>query len=838
MSGQLKYDFIISGLKKHISDLGKAKNLISDLTPMMKKNRKVQQEVTAALKRNSAAVANVAKGQKYFKGATEALNKSLTKSNSYLRGFQSGYALASKNIVKTTANLKRNVSSVTKSTSAWKKYTSRVHENVKGHKSWWDSFGRVAIGFGIAYRLINLVENAVAGLTEAFRGGLSAMDEYRKSVATVAGMLSLLSTGGSYKGRFNDFSTVMGATMRETMRIMPKYRLSIEEIGDAYKELAQFGVIVAPKDVDKTLISLSAIKEIAVTTGSSSKQIRQELQAVFNGSKRITDQYGRFLAKFPELEKKIYGVNKLTTSNAEKWKLATDAIADYGLSIIRANETVGAQGTIIKNTLQILSMDSLKLTGIYDKWVSILKNISTSLIDDQGKLQSLGKQVVHWFGAGWIVLDNTRKALVGFYTTMTTYKDVVKNQTGRLNEFSVAMAKLVVVGSIAVGVFKNLYKLVRFLISPWALIAAGVLLLKSAFSEWLSMGLMNELQTVVESIKTIYNKVTDLFEKFRKYRADRLADTTTVRDYTTRFGGIGIAVPGEEVPPEDRNTNMETTAKFAGKVLDRFKGDIKSYMDFIVKAVTGMGLEEFTIDTSNIFDAQGLEAGFARVNELMNKYKMATQDTFKELKEKSKETWQYVGDGFSTYFTSIVSGEIKSFEDLWKLTLTTIRDTWAQAMSDMASDAINRFFRKVAMESQANGTSFLGTAIKAIGGAVVGAFGGGSEWGGYNSNYEASQGIQLGFASGGIIPEPVVGVGASGTTYSFAERGPERVLSNSESFGASQPTSVTVEVINKSSQPVKGSQGTTRMDIKGMVTQIVLEDIAVRGPMTRARGMA
>jgi hypothetical protein len=63
------------------------------------------------------------------------------------------------------------------------------------------------------------------------------------------------------------------------------------------------------------------------------------------------------------------------------------------------------------------------------------------------------------------------------------------------------------------------------------------------------------------------------------------------------------------------------------------------------------------------------------------------------------------------------------------------------------------------------------------------------------------------------------------------------VLNNADSFGgAPQPMNVSVEVINKSSQEVKGRQGTTRMDLKGMVTQIILEDKGKNGPI--ARGMA
>lgn len=42
----------------------------------------------------------------------------------------------------------------------------------------------------------------------------------------------------------------------------------------------------------------------------------------------------------------------------------------------------------------------------------------------------------------------------------------------------------------------------------------------------------------------------------------------------------------------------------------------------------------------------------------------------------------------------------------------------------------------------------------------------------------------IGMANGGVIPEPVIGVGASGRSYSFAERGPERVLSTGQTMAS------------------------------------------------------
>ncbi len=60
-------------------------------------------------------------------------------------------------------------------------------------------------------------------------------------------------------------------------------------------------------------------------------------------------------------------------------------------------------------------------------------------------------------------------------------------------------------------------------------------------------------------------------------------------------------------------------------------------------------------------------------------------------------------------------------------------------------------------------------------------------------------------ANGGVINEPVMGVGRSGATYSFAERGPERVLSHAQTVsgvGAGSPTIV----INLANHGVLGSR--------------------------------
>jgi hypothetical protein len=54
--------------------------------------------------------------------------------------------------------------------------------------------------------------------------------------------------------------------------------------------------------------------------------------------------------------------------------------------------------------------------------------------------------------------------------------------------------------------------------------------------------------------------------------------------------------------------------------------------------------------------------------------------------------------------------------------------------------------------------------------------------------------IHIAMQNGGIIREPVLGVGASGATYSFAERGPERVLSAAQTAAGGGAGSVTINM--------------------------------------------
>jgi hypothetical protein len=92
------------------------------------------------------------------------------------------------------------------------------------------------------------------------------------------------------------------------------------------------------------------------------------------------------------------------------------------------------------------------------------------------------------------------------------------------------------------------------------------------------------------------------------------------------------------------------------------------------------------------------------------------------------------------------------------------------------------------------------------------------------------------FFSGGIINEPVFGIGTkSGESYSFAERGPERVISNKELNSTSSAPNVTVNVINESGVPLAATNGGSSFDGDKYITSIIVKQMstnpAFRGMM-------
>jgi len=730
---------------------------------------------------------------------------------------------------------------------------------------WWHRFGLVAVGFSIAYRAINAVEAGIRQVTNAFVGGLKALDNYKQSLATISGMLGMLSTGGGgFSKRFDYFHKQMQGTMRESMRLAPMFRLSMNEISEAYKELAQFGVYTSQDMTRNTLTAIAAIKEIAVTTGSSTRQIRQEIQAVFSGQTRVTDQFGRFLKRFPELRKQLFGINKFATSNQEKWRLALEAISDYFKAIVEANKTVLSQLQITQNTLNIISLRALEMSGTYNTWLAQLTNFNGRLIKADGTLGDMGVKMLNIFGKGWYLIDKVGNLIFKFAVNLkrmgTSIKTAASDYSGLISQtFKFYMAMNL--ASFALGTVLRLGKfVVVFLTNPFVILVGALVLANSLMKEFAGISFTD----LAKSFGTFYDKFTSFIDtylpNFMRIMNPKNAgegwkllaksaelfkrgyDTQTktmilpnlpktqkelkqleldIIDYWARMKALSKAYT--------EDVEKKTSTGFSDRMHNVLKDSlntITSTFDTLGKAVTGISNKDLKFNFPE-FDPKKFKLQMDEIAAGLNGIKLGFDTTGDEIKEKAKAVYEYVGDSFGKFVGDTIRGEITSLEDVITGFLNMIRDAFANAFQDIANDMARTFMKNQFAGSSGNILNFLaspfGKTTAYSGPTPSGTIGSGGAWGGTAT---------VALASGGMINEPVFGIGASGRTYTFAEKGPERVLSNKDSFGGSTGN-VVVNVINKSSTPVDAKVGDTKRQLRNMVTEVILEDRRRGGVISR-----
>jgi len=185
----------------------------------------------------------------------------------------------------------------------------------------------------------------------------------------------------------------------------------------------------------------------------------------------------------------------------------------------------------------------------------------------------------------------------------------------------------------------------------------------------------------------------------------------------------------------------------------------------------------------------------------------------------------YLGSSFKGLFTSVFNHEITSFGQLFTGVLKSIQDSFSSMLSDMVSEW---FSAMMEMQFRDNAVGIMG---KMFGGAASAYTGMGSAnytGGGTPADLGINWATYPNYA-GGMINEPVFGIGQnSGASYSFAERGPERVLSNKESkdYGSSGAPNVTINFTNESSVPLTATQSGMSFDGEKYVTSIIVKQMS------------
>lgn len=723
---------------------------------------------------------------------------------------------------RTTVRSKRQV-------TVWNRLTTAMQRNSSGYHTWWRRFGLIAVGFAVAYRAIRLFGSGVRLLTTTFTRGLTIMDDYTEGLAIISGMIALTWEGGAnYVDRFNKSNAVLQGAMEQAIRLAPKYRLSMDEITAGFRELAQFGVIVDVGIAEKTLNTIAMIKEIAVVTGSTTRQIRQEIQALFMGQARVTDQFTKMIkTTMPELYAKV---TDMSIVPQKKWELLIDSVFEFRYAIIKANQTIQGQWQVAQNTISVISMKALRTTGIYKEWVGHLQDFNEQLFNVDGTLGPLGKKLFVVFGDLWTSIKYAVLSLVDMGRVIADVYNITIKLLAPYKEWIKSIAKALVlmfaIRTVA-GMIKSTFiaiagatGITTLLISlkklKWTLVAIALPVAGIAATIAAGLAVGYGLVGVIETVGVFWSGFIAAFKIDLELMANRLEimklqaqEFMWDRDHTKRINQLkAINKLLEFQQGIDFGDLWERAKDAAAKGQTEYLETLKSMATDVIGSFADLGIgakdaladglrelfgpdliAELGSDFDALLDNLGKVLGDGKDN-VFKDIKFTAADLFgmqpkaavDELTRGMKTLADIISGELDTIWDDLFTGKIQKFTDLWDSIMNGLVNSFQKAMSDMMSIYMDEFLKEIL------GKRTMGGIIDAVGGGIIGSILGGfagapADPSSVGLSSAVGHGFTIPMANGGIIPEHVWGIGASGQRYEFGEKGPERVLSNADSFG-------------------------------------------------------
>ena len=190
--------------------------------------------------------------------------------------------------------------------------------------AWWNHFGRIAIGFTIAYRAMNAFEALLGKLTSTLKGAIVEAGEF----ATLQGKLAMFAVMASKNTLdFDEAYEKAAGSIQELAKASVTSMSSIQELSVAMDELAQAGVFVKPGQMKEFTAFVDFTSLVAQTTGDNVRQIRSEINALMEGQLRANNTLIRMMLKFGILDAKMVKDLKQMKNRSEAFELIIKKIS-------------------------------------------------------------------------------------------------------------------------------------------------------------------------------------------------------------------------------------------------------------------------------------------------------------------------------------------------------------------------------------------------------------------------------------------------------------------------------------------------------------------------------
>jgi len=677
--------------------------------------------------------------------------------------------------------------------------------------NWWQHFGRIGIGFGTVYAGLRAIGAAAHYAFSVFTGGLKVMDDIRSSGAMVAGMLALVTSNGkAFAENYTEYFANFQTTLSRAMVLLPQYGLTMEQFMTGARELAQFGVVIDNDNLEQSIASMKIVQEIASNLKGDTKQIRQELQSFFTGQTRLSEQFGLMIKNsMPELKSALEKIRKEGGTTQQMWEKLNKEMFKMAPSLKAANANLETQHTVLKASLSVISAMALEATGLYDMWLKGLTDFNGKLFDTSGNLTEFGIQIYKVFYKAWEWTKDWSKVLLG--VGQIIYGGII-HPLGAIWTFLVNLKDGIIDwASVTVESIENIWDAVKSGDAKGAMTAFSNM---RAYQKESAKNSMDKIIGDIEAdVKTELGLLAKGLENFSFGMSD--AFTNTYKDPTIeQIAKMRKALTGLLAPAKEDKDKLDSAWSDA---LSHIKFDKINNIDYK-------------------FDAEVLTPYYDTIKAYNEKMAEDFKLTFLKIRTEAESFGNYLGNSFSGLFDSVFKHEVTSFEQFFIGALKSIQDAFSSMLSDMVSEYFKAMMR---MQFQKGAADFiLGMAGSSIGGT--------SNVGGIDSskfslgtltslpNNRVTTGnyslLDNNFYSGGVIPEPVFGIGQkSGASYSFAEKGPERVLSNRDSkeYGSSGSTpNVTIQFNNESGVPLTATQSGMSFDGEKYVTSIIVKQMS------------
>ena len=224
--------------------------------------------------------------------AGDIVSRLLLDMSDFNKAMKSAPGIAKKDLDKVNKKMKTTMVQMNKSVQGFvdksEKHGKRFEEG------WWKRFGAVALGFTVAYRAMNAFERGLQKLSETIIEAIRESGE----LASIQAKMALWTTMHS-KGiiKYGDSFQYARGTMLALMDASVTSLSAISELATGLDEMGQTLGLVRTETVKSAVDLIDFTVLVAQTTGSVTRQVRQEIQSLLQGQIRTTDIVIRTMRK-------------------------------------------------------------------------------------------------------------------------------------------------------------------------------------------------------------------------------------------------------------------------------------------------------------------------------------------------------------------------------------------------------------------------------------------------------------------------------------------------------------------------------------------------------------